>query len=240
MHGGLSAGDTWLYRFNEERWEDITKTLKDSPGVRHGPLMVSDAAGNALLFGGGRVQPMNLFNDLWMFSASRLQWEQLVPSRLVLESTPLGRQPQPMARNYLSGAYLNDFPGLGALLLIHGGANCTGRCRCMQDTWVYSFRDGDWMYVPSFNEPDTRYHQSMALMSDNSLYMFGGESYQPVYMYHNSVERLRLHLGAKPLLRQAMPGLHQSQRYNVAAFFVFLSFTAVVFVTCCSRRRRLC
>ena len=73
--------------------------------------------------------------------------------------------------------------------MLFGGAHCHGRCQCFGDTWTFGLRDTDskqWELYSVATEPITRYKQS-AVLVDDVLYTFGGESYQP-YMYHNSIQ----------------------------------------------------
>ena len=73
--------------------------------------------------------------------------------------------------------------------VMFSGANCTGRCLCHNDTWVFDPEERTWTEVATTNTPSTRYHATMVAL-DGVLYVFGGESYNPIYMYHNSVLRL--------------------------------------------------
>ncbi len=117
--------------------------------------------------------PVVLHDDLWRFDGS---WTRI--------DTPL---PRPSARSYHAAARL-----AGGLIVVFGGANCTGSCVCHADAWLLDTAAGAagaWTEVAIVGGVDPRYHHSLVARRGRAV-TFGGESYKPRYMYHNSVASL--------------------------------------------------
>eukprot|EP00048_Salpingoeca_helianthica_P020672 m.7868 g.7868 ORF g.7868 m.7868 type:complete len:394 (+) comp5113_c0_seq1:52-1233(+) len=169
MHGGLRKGDTWLYDTSSGRWREHTGA--GGPGSRYGASAV--ATDNAVyMTGGGNGFPVVLFDEVWRFTELE-GWS-------LLEVAP---GPRPLARYYHSSALLFD----PTRLVLMGGANCTGSCKCHGDTWVLNLLTLQWTQQSAIIA--TRYHHTIVALQD-TIYTFGGESYSPTYMYHNSVSSL--------------------------------------------------
>lgn len=76
VYGGLGLDDTWIYDLHARTWERV---VSDGPGVRHGAVAVQhkdDRGEGMLVFGGSRVKPITMFNDLWHFVPGR-GWRRL-------------------------------------------------------------------------------------------------------------------------------------------------------------------
>ena len=71
-------------------------------------------------------------------------------------------------------------------MVVFGGANCTGSCVCLADVWVLDLARAAWHQVATGADVDPRYHHTL-VAAGARVATFGGESYQPRYMYHNSV-----------------------------------------------------
>jgi hypothetical protein len=167
-------GDTWYYDLTDGAWSQVTQG--STPGVRHGAVAVG--YGDSLyLHGGSTLAPVILYGDLWRFRRAD-GWVRL-------ETGPI----QPIARSYHAGALL--VKESGAFMVMFGGANCTGSCLCRNDLWMLDLHTHEWQAVQTISDIDTRYHHSLVVHGD-AAYTFGGESYVPRYMYHNSVVSVRL------------------------------------------------
>ena len=144
----------------------------------------------AFLFGGSRRAPNHVVNELWVFTLEH-GWQLVVPNQ---PSFTL-----PIARNYHSAAlFVRDKlnPAFSALpfkrgVVMFAGADCSGSCVCRDDTWVYDLDANTWLPVDVPTLPATRYHQTLVGF-EGVFYAFGGESFKPKYMYHNSVLALQL------------------------------------------------
>jgi hypothetical protein len=177
QHNPVYKDDTWLFYFEDQRWELVAE---EGPGDRYGATLVVQN-NVAYLFGGVARKTMTLLNELWRYDADE-GWTQ------VSYSQPTATLP--LARNYHSMvAYTNPSAkgGVGAnALYLFAGANCTGTCACKNDMWLFDLDSHVWYPIHVPDEPATRYHQTLVPHKD-TFYAFGGESYKPVYMYHNSV-----------------------------------------------------
>lgn len=118
--------------------------------------------------------PVTLFDDVWRFRTDE-GWERLSVSGS-----------HPSARSYhAAAAILRESAGM----IMFGGANCTGACICYHDLWVFDLEKHHWRLVNTMGDIDSRYHHTLTV-HDGIAYTFGGESYSPRYMYHNSVSSI--------------------------------------------------
>lgn len=144
--------------------------------MRHGAVAVGHADA-VYLHGGSTVAPVHIFDDLWVFQRAT-GWTQLFPAT-----------PHPRGRSYHAAALLT---GPRPAMVVFGGANCTGSCQCFNDMWLLELQPTPaWQRVSITTDIDTRYHHSLTI-SKGVARTFGGESYVPRYMYHNSVAAIAL------------------------------------------------
>lgn len=136
---------------------------------------------------------------LALFGMSATHWHNddglTTRRRLAVSDTPgVGLcWPNTSLRSYHSVAWYGNG---GDNIVLFGGANCTGRCHLYADTWIFNVVTATWTEVACQNVPATRYHQTLIRNpTTQQLLTFGGESYQPRYMYHNAVEQLQLSSG---------------------------------------------
>ena len=110
----------------------------------------------------------------------------------------------PAVRNYHSAllftadglpAHLRTYAPVQRALVVFAGAECKGNCLLKDDTWLYDLDQHTWRQVVTSKAPGTRFHQSLVLF-EGLMYTFGGESFVPKYMYHNSVQALSIVEGA--------------------------------------------
>eukprot|EP00047_Mylnosiga_fluctuans_P015252 m.44695 g.44695 ORF g.44695 m.44695 type:complete len:393 (-) comp5838_c0_seq2:1413-2591(-) len=168
IHGGLGKSDTWIFDLTDHAWREIPS--RDGPGTRHGAVAVA-FGDSVFLHGGGTVNPVVLFDDLWRFRVGS-GWAKM-------RASPV----QPSGRNYHAASLLvRDTP----MMVMFGGANCTGACICFNDLWTLNLVTMQWTQVHTLSDIPTRYHHSLVVHHEDA-YTFGGESYTPRYMYHNSV-----------------------------------------------------
>ncbi len=193
-----------MFNTQTHTWHEHTGT--PTPGERYGAMAV--AHGNAMyLHGGGRGFPLHLYDDVWRFDLQS-GWQHIP----MLSG--------PTARYYHGLAIVDSPPHSSPTMVLFGGANCSGACVCHGDTWTLDLAavekavaDAGEKHVlnkrkkahhpvhiaelPSFQwtristELSTRYHHTLVAYG-NTVYTFGGESYSPLYMYHNSVTALTL------------------------------------------------
>ena len=188
IFAGLNLRDTWLYFPLDNRWQEATPPEGESdPGARYGHRLISYGSRAFLI--GGAVEPgakgHRIHNSVWelrVLHDSRVKWTEMFPST---EKEGIA----PAARNYY-GADLYVDESLGPLIILFGGANCKGSCICYGDTWGYHLERHEWFRVQA-PELATRFHQTLVRLGSH-LYTFGGESFNPRYMYHNAVEELSL------------------------------------------------
>ena len=175
--------DTWLLDLDTHQWTEVL-TTGPSPAERFGACMAG-LGDRVYMYGGMSRVTHSILSDFWVFTLGQ-GWEQIVPKQ---ESATL-----PTARNYHGMAavrYSLDGSAPRTYMAIFAGANCTGSCFCKSDTWLYDIESGLWFPVAVPEEPATRYHHSL-VEHGGRLYAFGGESYKPVYKYHNGVIQLTL------------------------------------------------
>ena len=199
----IIQGDTWYVDIAQpiiREWRRYT--TGPSPGVRHGAAAVSYHK-SLYVHGGSTVAPVNLFDDLWRFIPAE-GWTLLHPGSRLIGAQGIGGLGQellgirremgqwPRARSYHASALL---PGTVPRMILFGGANCTGSCICFNDVWAWTLENAaeseGWEQLQPALDLDTRYHHSL-VAHEGSVYTFGGESYVPHYMYHNSVAALQL------------------------------------------------
>jgi hypothetical protein len=77
LHGGLNRDDTWMYDIAQHTWRQWQGG--SSPLIRHGTGLVP-FQGRLLLFGGGRLGPVEFYNDVWAFEP-KLGWQQLTSTK---------------------------------------------------------------------------------------------------------------------------------------------------------------
>eukprot|EP00051_Salpingoeca_urceolata_P000100 m.32796 g.32796 ORF g.32796 m.32796 type:complete len:475 (+) comp10158_c0_seq2:46-1470(+) len=236
IFGGVGLGDAWVWSFRERRWETFDGVGSRSsagvlPGPRHGTaLTVTGDGQRAYMFGGARVRPLGLYNDLWEVSLEG-GWRQLRRTQSrhdALHTLPLS----PVPRSY-HGAAITSVAGIASdVLVVFAGANCSGSCVCFDDAWALAVSDDDrgawsapWQRVTlgtGQQPPSTRYHPTLVSIEPERgvLYAFGGESYRPVYMYHNAM--LRLTLTAVP-----------SVETRTTALSAIAALSLIALVMCC-------
>lgn len=188
VFGGIHLDDLWLYYLAENRWVEVEQSKGGNPGglpgKRHGHAAVADSSDSGFyVFGGFRfaddtvseIDESGPLSDLWHVDIITGTWTHLLVAH------------PKEGRTYASLVLHNNF------LILFAGANCHGSCVCYGDLWEYPV-DGStaaaWKERRVLREPTTRYKQTAVLHNDH-LYTFGGESYKP-YMYHNSVSRIFL------------------------------------------------
>ena len=158
--------------------------LRTGPKDRYGATLTG-YNDRAYLFGGSRRSPNHVVNELWAFTLEH-GWQLVVPNQPTFTL--------PSARNYHSAAlFVRDKlnPAFASLpfkkgVVIFAGADCSGSCVCRDDTWIYDIDANKWLPVEVAALPATRYHQTL-VNHEGVFYTFGGESFKPKYMYHNSV-----------------------------------------------------
>ena len=174
--------DTWLLDLDTYQWTEVAPK-GPSPSERFGACMVG-LGDKVYMFGGMSRVTHSILSDFWVFTLGQ-GWKQIMPKQ---EPATL-----PTARNYhgMTTVRYSLDGTLRTYIAIFAGANCTGSCFCKSDAWLYDLESGLWFPVAVPEEPATRYHHSL-VEHRGRLYAFGGESYKPVYKYHNSVIELTL------------------------------------------------
>lgn len=190
LFGGLTAEQTstegadylqdsselWLFNSATSRWESLPS---DMGLKRHGAALV--AVGRRLwLFGGSQIQgeqQQRNLADLWCYDLD-------IAQQRWVEVSQRGAQPQ--------GRRSHGMALLSGKISLFGGASCKPGCTCLAGTYLLDTRACtgnaslvcDWQHW-DLNSPTARYRHSMTTLG-SSVYLFGGESYQP-YSYYQDV-----------------------------------------------------
>jgi N-acetylneuraminic acid mutarotase len=160
-----------LFRFSttERKWEEI-QVSGTKPSARSGPGMA--AVGSDLyVFGGSAVGGVGVVNDLFRFSTTKMQWEQLNGTQ-VWGSPPSGRSYHCMV-------------AVGSDLYVFGGSSRSN------DLFRFSTTKMQWEQLDapqvSGSPPSDRSGSGMVAVGSD-LYLFGGFLYE---VYGNSNEFFR-------------------------------------------------
>eukprot|EP00042_Codosiga_hollandica_P032346 m.205897 g.205897 ORF g.205897 m.205897 type:complete len:454 (+) comp53880_c0_seq8:47-1408(+) len=184
QHSPVYKDDTWLLYFDSMEWEEWVGG--HGPGDRYGASL--DALHDtAYLFAGVSRVDGRLHNEMFTFTYQN-GW-----SKVEYNQDPAT---VPTPRNYHSTALFVDesksTKELGATgIVLFAGANCTGSCICKNDVWMFDLSSEIWYPIAMYDDLSTRYHQTL-VHYHGKFYTFGGESYSPTYMYHNSVTALKI------------------------------------------------
>lgn len=113
------------------------------------------------------------------------------------EDSPTGRGGMAMTvvslpSDVSSSSSSSSIRSSSAHLLVSNGAQCSGGCKCLADTWAFSLNTEQWKQLSTHprQTPIGRYFVSAATLRDR-LFVFGGESYAP-YAYWNDMWSLEI------------------------------------------------
>jgi len=195
---GSRLGDLWSFDIRSRRWQLLIdkppEESPDHPGRRVSHAAVTAPNGRDMyVFGGFRFEsdvtdasrfPHGRLADLWLYNGADNRWQAIpqLKQNGGRDSFSMVLAPAPQSGDK------DDASATRAGLLVFGGVHCTPDCALSNSTDFFSLHDQRWSKIHANSPPLHRYHHS-AVMHRGSLYIFGGESYEP-HMYHNAVERL--------------------------------------------------
>ena len=160
FHGGALYDDLWEYDINSNNWTKLNDI--NNPSARYGHSLIYNNLNNmTYLFAGSTP---GLKNNLWEYNQSSLSWNLI--SCVI----------KPATRYWHRMSYISHL-NVGFLF---GGCNLQALEGVLDDTWIFSFNNTEWIeqYLESSPSPRTLF--SMIYNNDDKkVYLYGGigESY---------------------------------------------------------------
>eukprot|EP00056_Hartaetosiga_gracilis_P012313 m.195892 g.195892 ORF g.195892 m.195892 type:complete len:440 (-) comp13671_c2_seq21:10-1329(-) len=241
IYGGIKEHDTWLYSVGENTWRLHPSSTLEQLGKRFGAAMTQSASDptRAYLFGGAEMKSKQIFNDTWQFTV-RDGWSLKHSGKPQKDQSNRNthHRSSPLGRNYLTIVAVANKKRFGDDIVVFGGSNCTGSCYLFNDLWVLDTNTNKWTEYKFTNDVYPRYHHSVVVDQETRLlYSFGGETYKPTYMYHNSVMCLELGFSLKSCESRLSSIVHNMPRYRDAIIVTILMLITVVSCYLCIKTR---
>lgn len=126
--GKTAVNDTKLYIYNGKTRKWAALSLQGGPGCRHGHVMISDDAADAIYLHGGMSED-KIFDDLWKIDMKKLCWSSLTSSTTYSGANNSASCSMPCARAAHGGVSIQ------ASLFVFGGLAETGLA--LDDLWKY-------------------------------------------------------------------------------------------------------